>query len=326
MRLASFEVSTRTGPVTRIGAIDEDSVLDLTTAYATSLAASGEESPREIATAIVPPDMVEFFERGGRAREATMQVIEEFSKPDEKAGLDGADLWFSLDDVRLLSPIRSPLSIRAFSVFEEHLENADWQIPDVWFEMPIYYKGAPNVIGPGATVDWPSYTEKMDFELELCAVIGKQGTNIDADRATDYIAGYTIFNDFSARDIQFREMEFKLGPSKGKDFANGLGPYLVTPDEVEFDATDNDLSSVQRTIRVNGEVWSEKSLGRIQHSFAAMVEHAANEETLYPGDLLTSGSVGEGCGFEIDRWIQPGDVLKLEVEGIGTLENHIIQD
>ena len=156
----------------------------------------------------------------------------------------------------------------------------------------------------------------MDYELELACVIGKEGTDISEDGAAAHVGGYTVMNDWSARDIQMEEMSVGLGPAKGKDFATSLGPWLVTPDE--FNPAD-----ARMTARINGEVWSDGNIGQIHWSFAQMIAHASMDETLYPGDVLGSGTVGGGCGLELDRWLQSGDVVELEVEGIGVLRNRV---
>jgi len=189
--------------------------------------------------------------------------------------------------------------------------------PDIWYEMPVYYKSdADSVIGTGVDVEWPNYSDLMDYELEIAAVIGKQGTDIPAGEAEEYIAGYTIFNDFSARDIQGQEMQGRLGPAKGKDFANAMGPYLVTADEF-------DPETAEVNAEVNGEVWSEGSPGEMYHSFADIIEHVSQSETLYPGDVLGSGTVGEGCGLELGQFLDSGDTVTLHADGIGTLENTV---
>ncbi|ELY93607.1 fumarylacetoacetate hydrolase [Natrialba taiwanensis DSM 12281] len=135
--------------------------------------------------------------------------------------------------------------------------------------------------------------------------------------AAEYIAGYTIFNDFSARDIQGEEMNGRLGPAKGKDFANGLGPYLVP-------AADIDVLEAPMTARVDGEVWSDGTVDEMYHTFADIVEHVSQSETLFPGDVIGSGTVGEGCGLELGRWLEDGDTVALEIEGIGVLEHTVV--
>lgn len=318
MKLASFAVETPLGPARRVGVMRDEQVNDVTTGYAAVLAAEGAQQPGHIASAIAPPDMTAFLSNGDRAFEAAREVMSYTSGTDTSTGPDGARLRFDLDEVQLLSPLPRPNSIRDFMVFEEHVRNSlDGDIPDVWYDIPIYYKGNPRaIVHPDETVPWPSYTDKLDYELELCAVIGKEGRDIERENADEYIAGFTIFNDFSARDIQLREMAGKLGPTKGKDFANGFGPYLVTPDEI-------DLADLTVSAAVNGEVWSEGNIGEMYHSFADIVEYVSMDETLYPGDVLGTGTVGRGCGLELDRWLEPGDTIALQADGIGTLTHRI---
>jgi 2-keto-4-pentenoate hydratase/2-oxohepta-3-ene-1,7-dioic acid hydratase in catechol pathway len=320
MKLASFEVATRVGPVRRVGVVVNDSLVDVTAGYTHVLADQGAPSPQEIAQTTAPPDMIEFLRRGDQAMTAAREVRATMSNADMVTGESGTQLLYDVDDVRLLSPLPRPNSIRDFMVFEDHVTNSlDQEIPDVWYELPLYYKGNPgSVVAPDEDVEWPSYTDKLDYELELAAIIGKQSRDITAEEADDYIAGHTIFNDFSARDIQVREMEAMLGPAKGKDFANGLGPYLATPEDIN-------IAEAGLTARVNDEVWSEGNIGEMYHSFGDIIEHVSQDETLYPGDILGSGTIGKGCGLELDRWIQPGDSIELEVEGIGTLRHRVIK-
>jgi 2-keto-4-pentenoate hydratase/2-oxohepta-3-ene-1,7-dioic acid hydratase in catechol pathway len=190
--------------------------------------------------------------------------------------------------------------------------------------MPVCYKGnADAVVGPGADVVWPSYSEQLDVELEIAAVVGRRGRDLDADAAADHIAGFTLFNDFSARDTQLQEMQGNLGPAKGKDFANALGPRLVTPEEV-------DLASARFSITVTSEngdttTWSEGTVGEMAHDWGEILAHASDGETLYPGDVLGSGTVGTGCGLEVGQFLQPGDTAAISVEGLGTLRNHLMR-
>lgn len=319
MKLATFEVATDVGPVRRVGVVDGEELLDVTAGYATVLENQGESAPVEIATAVVPPDMLAFLERGERALAAARETRSVLTDLDADTGPDGARLRYSPGEVRLRSPIPRPPSLRDFSVYEEHIAKGFPDgLPDVWYETPIYYKSnAAAVVGPDDEVAWPDYSEKRDFELELTAVIGTKGRNLDVDEAADHIAGYTIFNDFSARDAQFKEMKMNLGPSKGKDFANGLGPYLVTADAI--DPTDLEMRA-----RIGDDLISEGTSGGMQHSWTEMVAHASDGETLYPGDVLGSGTIGNGCGWENDVWLDRGDEVTLEVEGIGTLRNTIV--
>ena len=230
-----------------------------------------------------------------------------------------APRW-GLDEVVFLPPVEAT-SLRDFIAFEEHIRAARGRrgadVPEAWYRMPVYYKGNyRSLLGHGQLLTWPRYSQRMDYELELACVIGKEGMDISEDEAGAYIGGYTVMNDWSARDIQMEEMSVGLGPAKGKDFATSLGPWVVTPDE--FNPAD-----ARMTARINGELWSDGNIESIHWSFPQMIAHASMDETLYPGDVLGSGTVGGGCGLELDRWLQAGDVVELEVEGIGTLRTQV---
>lgn len=320
MKLASFEVDTPIGAKRRVGVQRDGALIDVTAAHAAFLDAQGAQSPVEVARALTPPDMLQFLQRGDRAMEAAADAVE-FIGDSTVPAPNGARTRYEIGEVKVLSPLPRPNSIRDFMVFEEHVQNSlEGEIPDIWYDIPIYYKGNPDsIVHPGESVEWPAYTEKLDYELELCAVIGKEGRDIPAAEAAEYIAGYTIFNDFSARDIQMREMEGQLGPTKGKDFANGFGPYLVTRDEISID-------NLHVTASVNGEIWSEGNIGEMHHSFSEIIEYVSQNETIHPGDILGTGTVGKGCGLELDRWLEPGDTIELEAAGIGTLQNQVVRD
>jgi 2-keto-4-pentenoate hydratase/2-oxohepta-3-ene-1,7-dioic acid hydratase in catechol pathway len=222
------------------------------------------------------------------------------------------------DQIRLRSPLPRPRRIHDFLVVEEHVKNTMQNVPAEWYNMPVCYKGNPDaVIGPDDEVRWPRYTQYLDYELELCAIIGRAGKDISVADARRYIYGYSIFNDYSARDIQLREMTVGLGPFKGKDFATAIGPCIVTADEF-------DPLKAKMTMRVNGEEWSSGSIGQMHFSFEEIITYLSNEEEIFPGDVLGSGTVGRGCGLELDRWIQVGDLVEAEVEGIGVLANRVV--
>jgi fumarylacetoacetate (FAA) hydrolase len=218
-----------------------------------------------------------------------------------------------LDEVELLPPVLHPPSVRDFYTFEQHVKAArarrGLEVPEEWYRIPVFYFSNPAVIyGPEAEIPYPEGTKELDYELEVAAIIGDEGK----------IGGFTVMNDWSARDLQRAEMKVGLGPSKGKDFATSLGPIVVTPDE--FDG-----SSATMVARVNGEERSRGELGDMYHSWEAIVAHASRNTQLLPGDVLGSGTVGTGCILEHGdgRWLQPGDVVELEVEGIGVLRNRI---
>jgi 2-keto-4-pentenoate hydratase/2-oxohepta-3-ene-1,7-dioic acid hydratase in catechol pathway len=223
---------------------------------------------------------------------------------------------------RLLAPLR-PRTLRDFLAFEGHLRNAyrnlGRDIPQEWYEVPAYYKGMPDtVVGPDTEVAWPAYSDELDHELELAAIIGRTVKDVAPQDALHCIFGYTIWNDLSARDTQRREVPIGMGPGKAKDWdgSNVLGPCIVTPDE--FDATD----AVMR-VRVNGEIWGEDTTAHMHHTFADMVAYASRSQTLRPGEVIGSGTAAGGSGLELGRKLAEGDVVELEVEGIGVLRNHI---
>jgi 2-keto-4-pentenoate hydratase/2-oxohepta-3-ene-1,7-dioic acid hydratase in catechol pathway len=234
--------------------------------------------------------------------------------------------------VQLLAPLPEPRQIRDFLCFEEHLRNAfeqagrltgrTFEIPPVWYEQPIYYKANRfSVVGPDADVRWPAYAELLDYELELACIIGTGGVDIARDEALGHVFGYTIFNDVSARDAQMREMAGQLGPAKGKDFDTGnvLGPWIVTADEI---GDPHDLTMVAR---VNGEEWSRGTSAAMHHRFEDVIAFVSTSETLHPGEVLGSGTVGTGCGLEQGRYLSPGDVVELEIDRIGVLRNQIVR-
>jgi 2-keto-4-pentenoate hydratase/2-oxohepta-3-ene-1,7-dioic acid hydratase in catechol pathway len=194
------------------------------------------------------------------------------------------------------------------------------ELPEVYRQRPIYYiTNRFSVQGTNTTVNWPRYSTQMDYELEFGIVTKGRGSNISATRARNHIFGFTIFNDFSARDAQRLEMEGRLGPAKGKSFDGGnvLGPWIVTPDEI------GDPYNLQMRALVNGEVWSDGNSKGMLFSFEEMIEHISRDETLMPGEFIGSGTVGNGCGLELDRFLKHGDMVELEVEKIGRLRNRV---
>ena len=216
-------------------------------------------------------------------------------------------------DVRLRAPIPWPPSLRDFYAFERHVQSARAQrgleMAPEWYQIPVFYFSNPAAVyGPEDDIAFPSESSAWDYELEGAAVIGADGR----------IAGFTVLNDWSARDLQKMEMAVGLGPAKGKDFATSLGPVLVTPDEL------GDLR-LEMIARVNGEERSRGNLGDMHWSWDDLVAHAGRNTRLLAGDVLGSGTVGTGCILEQGdgRWLQPGDIVELEIERIGTLRNRV---
>lgn len=291
-------------------------------------------------------DMLSFLRGGAKAREKAQEVLEHVlsQKPP--------DTVVALDEVTLLAPVPRPESIRDCLSFEQHIINIIREIGlkkiarlDVWiektfgrkrtiayrinkafYERPIYYKSNRfSVVGTDADVRIPPYTQQFDYELEWGIFIGKQGIDIPKERAREYIGGYTIFNDFSARDIQMKEQRGRLGPTKGKDFdtSNAIGPYLATPDEI------SDPYSLTMTARVNGEEWSRGTSADMYWTFEEIIAYVSQSETLYPGEFIGSGTCsgaqGRGCGLEMGKFLKAGDVVELEVESIGVLRNRVVR-
>lgn len=237
--------------------------------------------------------------------------------------------YFKLEDVKLHAPLPNPTSIRDFMAFENHLLNASkrsgLEVHPQWYEIPVFYfSNHQSIHGPGQSVEIPSTSKMFDYELEIAAIIGKKGKNISASEVDEYIFGYTILNDWSARDLQMQEMPVGLGPAKGKDAATSIGPYIVTKDELEQYKT-GDVYDLKMTAKVNGKLISEGNFKEIHYSFGKMIERASAGVTLYPGDIIGSGTVGTGCllesGPEVHPWLQPGDEVEMEITGLGVLKN-----
>jgi len=288
--------------------------------------------------------MVAFLQAGAEAQYKAF-VIQDFVASKKPAGTT-----VPVSTAKFLSPVPVPESIRDAMAFEEHIIAATrsagigplarldelierwfgrrrslaYRLNREWYERPVYYKANRfSVVGHGAVIQMPSYTQAFDYELEWGVIIGKGGRNIPLASARDHIAGYTIFNDFSARDIQLKEMKGRLGPAKGKDFdtGNAIGPWLVTPDDIP------DPYNLTMTARVNGEEWSRGTTGDMHWTFEKIISYISQSETLYPGEFIGSGTcsgkLGKGSGLELGRSLKAGDVVELEVERIGILRNRI---
>ncbi|HWF66055.1 MAG TPA: fumarylacetoacetate hydrolase family protein [Acidobacteriaceae bacterium] len=317
MKLCTFEVRTHLGRQRRLGVVVEDGgeIVDLHFATAHSL-----ENSR-LAEALVPASLLGLLDGGSVSMEAARTALQNLS-PEARIGSREETIRYRREEVRLLTPLPDARSLRDFFAFEKHVqmgfEKRGEPMPKEWYEMPVYYQtGHHNLIGTDQDVSWPSFTDRLDYELELAVIIGQKGRNIAAADARDYIAGYTILNDFSARDIQGREMKVRLGPAKGKHWCSGVGPWMVTADEIP------DPYGLTMVARVNGEEWSRGNSSEMYWSFEQMIEFLSQDDTIYPGDILGSGTVGTGCGLELGRWVQPGDVIELEIEKIGVLRNRI---
>lgn len=236
----------------------------------------------------------------------------------------------ALDAVRLRSPVLRPPTVRDFIVYEEHASSQGTRQPnEVWYRMPVFYfSNTLCIYGPDDAVPFPSTSEQFDYEMEIGAVIGRDGADVAPRDALSHIAGFCIFNDWSARDVQFDEMAFGLGPAKGKDTATTLGPWLVTTDEMAPYLRDGRLA-VKCQVRVNGEPWlTDGDASAAYYTWGEIVQRASKDSRIAAGDVIGSGTVGGGSvreairkGYEAARFLEPGDAVELEVEGIGALRN-----
>lgn len=320
MRLVTFASGTAER---RFGVLDDTVIVepeavfraDQTLCHGT---ASSERAPE------VASDMVAFFESGADGR-ALAQGALEIARRYREQGDDLAAATATgesgpvhqLDEVRLLAPVPRPRRIRDYLTYNAHAAGSGLSVPPAFSAMPICYKcNVETVVGPDEPLLWPSYTDQLDFELELGFFSSAGGRDLTPAEASGCIAGVTVFNDVSARDIQFYEMSLTIGPSKGKDFCTAMGPCVLTMDEV-------DEWAVEMTARVNGEVWASGSTKNRQFSFAEVLAWASLDEPFYPGEFFALGTVGGGCGLELDRWIRPGDVVELEASGLGVLRNPV---
>ena len=324
MRLVTFAVDTPLGPVERVGALRGRSVVDLAAACAWQLAGErGVHAARELAQALVPADMTEFLSRWPVGREAAERALA-FAAVLPDAAVSPLGGRIVHETYRLCAPLR-PRRIKDYLTYERHKKQAMAErglaMPELWYRMPTYTnRNTLGLAGPEEEIVWPAYTQKLDFELEIAAVVGRRGRDVAAADAMDYIAGFTIYNDLSARDVQADEGRIGAGVGKSKDFDQGnvLGPCIVTPDEI-------DPASLTMIVRVDGEEWSRGTTRGMKFTWGEIVENAARGETIYPGDVLASGTMDGGCSLELGRWIAPGAQIELEAEGIGVLRNRVVR-
>lgn len=325
MKLITF---ARPSEAPRLGALANDGVrfVDLNAAHAARTGAPSEHLS----------NMLALIESGDSGLELARAALDYGDSEDDS-------YTFDLQAVTLISPLPRPTQIRNFSVYEEHIKQAFeaavrmrggelgvrlnrifkfLKVPKEWYEFPLYYKGnRMNVVGHEADVLWPIFDDLLDYELELGFFIGKQGKDISKENALDHVFGYTILNDFSARGILVKEVMARGGPAKGKDFdtANAIGPWIVTKDEIP------DPHRLAMSVRVNGEERGRANSGDMYHKIDAMIAHVSQSETIYPGEFFGTGATGNGCGMEQLRFLEPNDVVELEVEGIGVLRNRIVK-
>jgi len=329
MRICTYIRQTPLGKFKRLGVFFNDTtVVDVNLLWQKQFEKEGFFNPKEKALDIAPSSLSKILKNYQEASIAffqeSLELFNELSKEGFLKTNDGGDLSFDLKDdksVKLACPIDNINCYRDFYAHEKHVatgfKKRGEPIPPAWYEIPAYYKGPTSgFIGTDEFIQWPTYTKKLDYELEFGLVIAKDGKNIKAQNAMEHIFGYTVFNDISARDIQKKEMAIRLGPAKGKDFCSVVGPVIVTADEFDFKEP-----NLKMTATINDEVWSEGYTGDSHYTWAQMIEHASKEEWLLATDFMGSGTVGTGCGLELDKWIQSGDIVELEIEKIGKIRN-----
>lgn len=318
MKLCTFQDAQGTS---KLGLVDAErqTVLDL---QAHHQALRGQASP-------MLRSMLDLIDAG----EAGLDLVRELQAANAPAQ--------PLASVRLLAPLPEPRQIRCFSVFEQHMLQSRFRVGEMrhraagaagaapaapqrldplYYQQPaFYFTNRFNVVGPDAHIQCPQYSGLLDYELEIGLVVGREGRNIDARHAGAHVFGYTVFNDYSAREQVLRDMELKFGPTKSKSFdtANAMGPWIVTADEVA------DVQALQAQVRVNGELRARTHSANMLFGFEELLAYASRDETLRAGEFFASGTLGNGSGMEIDRWIQPGDLVECEVDALGVLRNRI---
>jgi 2-keto-4-pentenoate hydratase/2-oxohepta-3-ene-1,7-dioic acid hydratase in catechol pathway len=308
----------------RLGALTEGRVLDLAASSSTSAPAFA--------------SMLALIEAGPAAWDAARALVST-ARPNAMLGLA---------DIRLLAPLPRPTRLRDCSLFLEHMDvvllriareaaakepdpeaayqrlvsSGKYTLNPLFKKTCVYYNADhTSVSGTDMDIIWPTYSHWMDFELEWACIIGRPGKNIRREGAAQHIFGFTILNDWSARDIQLPLMDTMLGPGEGKDFTNswGLGPCIVTPDELD------DPYQLVMTAKVNGEEWTRGSTGSMYHRFEDAIVQFSREKSLLAGEVIGSGTVLGGCGFELGRRLQSGDLVELEIENIGVLRNRVVR-
>ncbi len=312
----------------KLGAVLGEAVIDLHAAQ------SWAQGARGLPPEPLPNSVFELIHAGQPAWLYARNLVNVLDgvEPTTVKGARKSRVGWPLNEVALFPPLPRPMSVRDFYAFEGHVKaayaNRGKEVPPEWYEFPAFYFTNPNsIFGPDESVPCPKHTNALDYELEIACVIGKTGRDIPADKAEEYIFGYTIMNDWSARDIQRKEMKM-LGPAKAKDFATSLGPWLVTMDELQDRTAGRPgVFDLQMAARVNGVERSRGNFKDIFYSFGQIVERASADAFLLPGDVIGSGTVGTGCLLELTKgqgpWLQVGDVVELEVERLGILRNRV---
>jgi 2-keto-4-pentenoate hydratase/2-oxohepta-3-ene-1,7-dioic acid hydratase in catechol pathway len=320
MKLATYVLDS----IPRIGIVHDDDrrVFDLAHAAALAELAPGFDN------------MLALIDSGPKGLENARRLVERYGQ-DESLSVE-------LDRVRLLSPVPRPRQIRDAMTFPGHIRQAGAgmrrlasrlngqtpsaadkplaEVPDHHLNQPVvYFSNRMNVVGHDAVIRWPAYSSVIDFEVEFGIFIGRDGTNIAAGKARSHIFGYSVFNDFSARDTQIVEARGGMGPGKAKSFdgANAIGPWIVTADEIP------NPYGLKMAARVNGETWTSGDSSDMLHHFEDIIAFITRDESIVAGEFIGSGTMSSGCGLELDRYLNDGDVIEIDVEQIGILRNRI---
>ena len=284
----------------------------------------------------LPETMLDLLRTGPDGMAAARAAFDAASRAGAEHLRGESGLAYPSADVTLRTPLPNPPTVRDFYAFEQHVKAARARrnvgmIPE-WYQIAVFYFSNTSALyGAEEPIPYPRLSHELDFELELAAVIGKEGSDIAAEEASAYIAGYMVMNDWSARDLQRDEMKLNLGPAKGKDFATSFGPWLVTPDELEdrrVGSGKDERFDLAMTGNINGDQLTNANAKDIYFTFPQMIERASQHVRLRPGDIIGSGTCGTGCilelGTERHRWLQPGDVVEMSIERLGALRNQIV--
>lgn len=329
MRVCTYKRPSPIGYLKRLGLfLDENILIDVNLIWQCEFECQGFYNPGQRADIFAPSRLSDFLTTHQDQAITKLHETIELCKKLQKAGIlktkNQADFLIHLFDAKNIKmdvPLDQIHMYRDFYAHEKHVKTGfvkrQEEIPPAWFEIPAYYKGAnTGFIGHEEIIPWPFYSQQLDYELELGVIIGRDGKNIKAKNVKDHIFGFTILNDVSARDIQRKEMSIRLGPAKGKDWCSVMGPVIVTYDEFNYEEP-----NLLMTAAINGTEWSRGQSGDSHYSWGEMIEHMAMEEWILATDFIGSGTVGTGCGLELDKWIKPGDLIELNIEKIGALKN-----
>lgn len=313
----------------QFGAIANDAIVNI------EAACSWAQGAAAISHEDVPDSLLEFIYAGPLAWDYVRRVLAELAQAGDPTHLKAARhrvVGYARSEVHLRAPLR-PISLRDGYAFEQHVKTANANrgrdVPEEWYQFPVFYYSNPHsAYGPEEVIPYPRYTKALDYELEIAAVIGQPGIDVGAEEAAQHIFGFTIFNDWSARDIQREEMKIGLGPAKGKDFASSFGPCIITLDELADRATGRPgVFDLAMSARINGIERSGGNFKDMHWSFGDIIARVSNETPIYPGEIIGSGTLGTGCLLELTKaqgpWLDHGDVVELEIERIGVLRNKI---